>query len=194
MPARFAKDTAALILERAPQIQVLASRYAQSNADRIVAAMYSCTRREVSRQATRDYNQALTPGSAVAISKVILSLSFKNVLWVGCGHGFEAMTLALLSDRPLDITAIVKTPTCIENAMLLLRRVYIAVHGCEADEAVDLGLGQPVRIGLCLIRFALHVVDAWTLSSNHDADFIYSAAEQEMECGQSIAMLLQALP
>ena len=190
-PAQFAKDTVALILERAPQIQVLASRYAQSNTDRIVAAMYSCTRREVSRQATGDYNQALTPGSALAMSRVILSLSFQNVLWVGCGHGFEAITLALLSDRPLDITAIDRTPTCIESAMLLLRRVYMAVHGCEADEAADLDLNRPVKIGHCMIHFAL--TDAWTLSSNHGADFIYSAAEQETECGQSIAMFLQAL-
>ena len=190
-------NTAGLITRHLAQVQRLASLLPLADAAAISSAVYSCTDRNVARQATGAFNQALTPGSTSKIAMTILSQAVSRVLWVGCGPGFETIILALLADRPIEIIAIDHLACCIESSVLLLRKVYMAVHGCEMDDAVALDpTAALIRIGQASIRFIC--MNAWALDPAFGSpigpiDFIYSTAEQESDQGQPLALFLQAL-
>ena len=188
-------DTVALIAARSPQISRLASAIQGQGPATIAQAVYSCLHRDSARQVTGRFHQALTPASAIQLTTSLLSVvpAISSILWVGCGHGQEAITLALAATtNPVSIMAIDHVQVCIDNAHLLLRRAYMASTGCSAQDAAALDLTCPVSLGTSTIQFVL--ADAWNLVPSSDYDLIYSAAEQECDDDlQPISLLLQAL-
>ena len=187
-------DLGNLIASRHVQMQRLHGAIQSRDDSATARALYSCTARDVARRSTGHFNQALAPESAVRLALHITRLAppITRILWVGCGHGFEAMFLALNAQRPLSILAIDHTPECIASAHLLLRRVLVATSSLSAADAADVDISRPVTIGVSTIIFQLQ--DAWQLSSTFSFDYVYSAAEQETDGSyQHISLFLQAL-
>ena len=187
-------DIGNLIASRQVQVQRLHEAIQSEDTWAAARALYACTDRNVARCSTGHFNQALSPESAVRLAIHISSLAppVTRILWVGCGHGFEAMLLALNSQRPLSILAIDHVPECITSAHLLLRRVLVATSSLSIFDAANVDLSRPVTIGVSTIIFQLQ--DAWQLSSTSNFDFMYSAAEQETDGShQHISLFLQAL-
>ena len=179
-----------LIGKRAQQMRRLAAAL-RSGAAAIAEAVYACLDPSEAHMATGDFNHAVTPASAASIAESILSTQAQSILWVGCGHAPECISLALSADRDISIVAIEHTPSAVASAHILLRRAYMAAAGCGAETAAQLDLSQPVRLGRCHIRISL--ASAWDLTPSPDFDLVYSAAEQEIVNYQSLALFLQAL-
>ena len=195
----FTTTTPAATAPRAEQVARLSALLGErmTGADVSVAiarAIYRCPPPDTIRQATGDFNQALTPASATSLAQLLTGtpISARRILWVGCGHGLEAIVTALLSTEPISIFAVDHTQSCIDNACALLRQVYMAVMSCSAAAAANLDLTGPVPLGMSTIQVVM--ADAWHFAFPSDYDLIYSAAEQECDDGrQPISLLLQAL-
>ena len=130
------------------------------------------------------------PASAAAYATALLSTQCSTVLWIGCGRARRLLTLALLADKPIAVTATERNPTVLAEAHQLLRLTAMASNRCTVREAADLDLSTFVRIRNASVRI-VHA-NAWDLLPSTEYELVHCTSAEETQ-SQPIALLLQAI-
>jgi len=187
------KASAAALGTKAEQMVRLSTAFQSADEAGMGSALWRCYDQHLTRQTTGSFSINLTPSSAFSLASTIVEERWLTVLWIGGGDGFEALLAALTAssrNAELRVTIVEREPAALTSADTAVRRVYAAIRGKSLDEAAALDTKEWVSLGTGAVR--LCNADAWTLAPR-EVDLIYSAAEQEADHGQPMALFLQAL-